>query len=518
MVSRKFVVFAMLFAVGLLLFLNSDSDCSSAESDSGDTAYVYSGSCGDDATFVFNRDSGALTISGSGGITETPWADYKESVKSIVIGDSITSLIHSAFSGCSSLVSLKLSAGLTSIDYYAFYRCSALTELTIPESVTSLGNYAFGGCSKLSSLTIPISLDLVTSKYYSAFDGVTSLRSVVFTPGTGIGVDYDYSITIDNRYWYTPWYFSKSVLTKVTMQEGITSVGACSFESCSSLTELTLPDSLTSIGHGAFYQCSSLTELSIPDSVTSIGSSAFSGCSSLISLKLGAGLTSIDDGVFSGCSALTELTIPESVTSLGIYAFRGCSKLSSLTIPISLNTVYTNDNTSPTSYYSKFAGVTSLKSVTFSQGTGIGVSLTTDTYLYTPWYLSKSVLSEVTMQEGITSVGSYMFCGCSSLTELRFPDSLIAISSSAFQDCSSLTELAIPDSVTDLGNYAFRGCSKLSSLTIPISLNTVQYNNDHYYPRYYPKFSGVTTLQSIIFTPGVGTGVDYTTSSYLNTP
>ena len=64
-------------------------------------------------------------------------------------------------------------------------------------------------------------------------------------------------------------------VTKITIPEGVTSIGDWAFYECSSLTEITIPDSVTSIGDSAFDGCTSLTEITIPDSVTSIGDRVF---------------------------------------------------------------------------------------------------------------------------------------------------------------------------------------------------------------------------------------------------
>ena len=44
------------------------------------------------------------------------------------------------------LTAVTLPDSLTSIGHYAFYGCSALTAVSLPDSLTSIGDYAFSGC------------------------------------------------------------------------------------------------------------------------------------------------------------------------------------------------------------------------------------------------------------------------------------------------------------------------------------------------------------------------------------
>ena len=64
-------------------------------------------------------------------------------------------------------------------------------------------------------------------------------------------------------------------VTKITIPEGVTSIGDWAFEECTKLKEVTIPNSVTHIWDNAFYECISLTEITIPDSVTYIGDRAF---------------------------------------------------------------------------------------------------------------------------------------------------------------------------------------------------------------------------------------------------
>ena len=140
-----------------------------------------SGTCGDNLQWKLT-DEGVLTITGTGKMKDwkynySPWYAYK-SVKQVIIGDGVTTIGSSAFSGCSSLTSLTIPNSVTDIGSSAFSGCSSLTSVTIGNSVTTIGSGAFFSCSSLTSVTIGNS---VTEIGYYAFSGCSSLTSVTIT-------------------------------------------------------------------------------------------------------------------------------------------------------------------------------------------------------------------------------------------------------------------------------------------------------------------------------------------------
>lgn len=69
-----------------------------------------------------------------------------ESLTSINIPDSVTSIGNEAFSWCESLTDINIPHSVTSIGNSAFYECRSLTSINIPNSVTSIGESAFYKC------------------------------------------------------------------------------------------------------------------------------------------------------------------------------------------------------------------------------------------------------------------------------------------------------------------------------------------------------------------------------------
>ena len=94
------------------------------------------------------------------------------SLTSITIPDSVTTIGNSAFRGCTGLTSITIPDSVITIGNSAFEGCTGLTSITIPDSVTSIGYYAFEDCTGLTSITIP---DSVTSIGGAAFEGCTNL-------------------------------------------------------------------------------------------------------------------------------------------------------------------------------------------------------------------------------------------------------------------------------------------------------------------------------------------------------
>ena len=121
--------------------------------------------------------------------------------------------------------------------------------------------------------------------------------------------------------------FVYSDFTRVTIGEGVTSIGDYAFSSCNNLVSITIPESVTSIGGSAFLGCSNLASVTIPESsmLTLIGKDAFNDCSSLTHMNIPVGVTSIGNWAFRGCSNLISLTIPASVTEIGKRAFSNCA-------------------------------------------------------------------------------------------------------------------------------------------------------------------------------------------------
>ena len=75
-------------------------------------------------------------------------------LKSVIIGNDVTSINEELFSGCDSLATIKIGNNVKSIYEDAFSFCDSLTSITIPKNVEYIDSYAFYNCSSLKYLYI----------------------------------------------------------------------------------------------------------------------------------------------------------------------------------------------------------------------------------------------------------------------------------------------------------------------------------------------------------------------------
>ena len=250
------------------------------------SAYTYSGICGDNVTWTYDRTTETLTISGTG-----PMGNCEEIFSGGYFGDRISNIV--------------LNEGITTIGYRAFaYTC--VLSITIPDSVTTIGDGAFSGCSYLTNVTIGKG---VTTIGDFAFESCESLTSI--------------TVDCDNQYYSSDEYgvlFNKDKTILLQYPIGNT------------MTNYTIPNSVTSIVEGAFAGCECLTSITIGEGVKIISNGLFNGCDNLTCISISYGVRTIGANAFQNCRSLTSITIPDSVNLIDSEAFRNCEKLENITI------------------------------------------------------------------------------------------------------------------------------------------------------------------------------------------
>lgn len=286
----------------------------------------------------------------------------------------------------------------------------------IPSGVDKIGQKEFQGIKQLKSVSIP---DTVTVIQSYAFAG-TSLTTITIP---------DSVKQISGKC-----FEGCSSLTKVILPKGLKEIGEYTFSGCSSLREIVIPDCVNIIGRGAFYRCASLTKVVLPKSLVTLGvlgdryfeQGPFEECKSLSSIELPEGVRTIGDKAFSKCR-LGSVIFPDSLESIGMDAFYDCP-LNKVDIPANV------------------------KSVNGFHCTDI---------------------KEVTLPEGLATIGDHCFSGCNKLTNVTVPESVTSIGEYAFSGCTSLKTLSLPKTLTDLGDRALSGCEVLERIDVPEGVTSI---------------------------------------------
>ena len=460
-----------------------------------------SGTCGDNLTWIFEPDTGTLTISGTGAMNsfETSpygvWYRICSQVTEIEIGDGLTHINDNAFCNFIMLNSVTIPGSVTSIGKNAFYDCMNLKSvyitdieawcaidfseptsnpllnsgelyldrapaenIVIPNGVTNIGRYAFFACANLTSIEIPGSIvDIGKDAFYNC----KKLESVYITD-IAAWFDIVFSTPKSN-----PLYYANDLYLNGDI-----------------VSDLVIPKHVTNIKYGVFNGCKSLTSVTIPGSVSNIGASAFSGCTGLTSVVMLDGVESIGASAFSGCSGMASVTVPKTLVSVDRMAFYNCTGLRA--VHISDIAAWCNIS---------FSAMDAWSNPLFHAGN---------------LYLNGTLVQDLVIPDGVTRIGEFAFQDGTCLTSITIPKSLQSIEAEAFAGCTCLKsvyitdiaawceiefggyranplyyagdmyldgvlvkELVLPNSIIGIGSYAFSGCTSLTSVRMSNRITSI---------------------------------------------
>lgn len=272
----------------------------------------------------------------------------------------------------------------------------------------------------------------------------------------------------DGQRWNEGAFSRCTEISSINFPQSLTKIGKYAFQDCSKLASLDLSrcTNLSRINDLAFSKCKDLTDLSLPKSLNTIGFGAFQYCSKLINITVDSdnqtykskeNIIYTKDGktlVLAG-GGLNSVNLPNDLTTIGAAAFRGCESLTNIILPQSLKMIQGNafENSGLTSIHLP-ANLTTMSENVFSDCKNLA-SLTVasgntkfkaeDNILYTidgKNLLSSAVAGlapDLTISEGVTTIGYRAFSSCTNLTSIKFPSSLSKIRWGAFFRCTNLT-------------------------------------------------------------------------------
>lgn len=171
---------------------------------------------------------------------------YNNSLKTVVIPETVVKIDTSAFAYCENLASVTIPEGVEEIMDFVFYECPSLTSVTIPDSITLICAASFCNCASLQEINVS-----ENNQNYQVVNGLLlNKKGTVLQccPGS---------------------------FTEVTIPEGVTKLDDRAFFGCKNLTTVVIPEGVTSIGDWEFFDCKALTSVTIPASVTKIYNNAF---------------------------------------------------------------------------------------------------------------------------------------------------------------------------------------------------------------------------------------------------
>ena len=257
---------------------------------------------------------------------------------------------------------------------------------------------------------------------------------------TGTGVMPDYTSKDDQ-----PWKAFRAEIEKITVADGVKTVGKRAFYECSKLTSITLPASVTELGYQAFSKCTALKNIALPSGIKTIRSQAFVNCTALTTFDVDAGnmhFTSADGVLYDKAKTKliyypagkmeTTFNVPAGVHDIGSYSFSNCTTLQSITLPTGAKTIGSR----------AFEGCTALQSI----------------------HLPNS----------ISTIGGYAFSSCKALSSITFSANITKIGSHAFADCTGLKEVTAQWTVPLAVEENIFKKVALSSLTLKVPAGKVQ--------------------------------------------
>lgn len=465
------------------------------------------------------------------------------------VPDKVTTINTYTFANCTSLYWVDCGLGVQSIEPFAFAGCPTARYIAINGSATEVKGNAFQGDKNATLLIVGKQQMTDFTDYTGINDAATgSVDTKVFricylkdieqgrllkryaanNTTAAIGSTGSYANTSD-LYAYSfdsnndgkadylhvagasamettwadktqvPWNEIRETLTKVCVEDDVTSVGPYAFEDCTALTFARIGKEAATFSTHAFYNCSSLKEFlcnvrSFSTGSLTADSNVFvnAGASDGFSVVFEDDATRIPGYLFYNCKNLTNLTLGKGISSINSFAFAGCTGMKTLyikstkidstdpkiftdagkdsggfTVELAANVTKLPDNL----FYSTDGNpyVTSVFADAGSKLESIGSSAFFDCNR-----LESAYFANCTM---LTYIHNAAFKGCTRLVSADFSNciKLQKINSEAFANCMNLADFTISndEAITNIGDKAFYNTLAIRTMTIPESVREI---------------------------------------------
>ena len=452
----------------------------------------------DGFTYRYITDSKvAMLIKGK---PETSTVVIPSSIAIEGVNYSLISIEGEAFFNNNFIKALTISEGIQTIGERAFQYCFGLETLDLPSSLTEIGEDAFGNCTNLSSVTVRMKNPFAihenvfgTNKYNDDNSKtVTKPTANLYVPKGTIdkyqAVDgwKEFSkfgegelkeATIDG---FTYRYITDSKVAMLIKGEpetatvvipssiaiegvnyAVISIEGNAFLNNNIIKALTISEGIQTIGNRAFQYCYNLETINLPSSLTEIGENAFGNCSNIASVTVRmTNPFAINDNVFGSTNNKT-ITKPTAT----LYVPKG--------------TIDKYRATDGWKEFSKFwegeLKETTIDGFTYQYITDSKVAMLIKGEPETSTVVIPSSIDIEGVNYALISIEGKAFWNMNIIKELTISEGIQTIGDKAFQYCFGLETVDLPSSLTEIGENAFGNCSNIASVTVrmtnPFAIN-----------------------------------------------
>ena len=310
--------------------------------------------------------------------------------------------------------------------HHLFLNDTEITDLIIPDGVTSISTRAFYGCSGLTSVTIP---NGVTNIGGSAFEGCTGIKNVYSE------IQNPFAIP-DNAF--------EGIYTEATLTVPVGTKSA--YQSTAGWNKF--QNIVENVKVGSVFEYNGINyKVGENNTVAVTRTKDITGIvmipDQVVYNDVIYTVTSIEESAFDKNHAdntITAVVIPSTIKSIGLEAFVDLFGLTGVYISdleAWCNISFGGSEANPLKYAHHL-------------------------------FLNNSEVTDLTIPDGVTSIGNLAFYGCSGLTSVTIPNSVTNIGGRAFQDCTGIkTVISYIDTPFAIPDDAFGGIYTEATLIVP---------------------------------------------------
>ena len=402
--------------------------------------------------------------------------------------ESLSVLHQNAFKDSAGITKVTIPEGIEVLGASVFQGCTSLTEIAFPDSLREIHANAFTYCGSNTSevfyFDLPDHLTYIKQEgsMQDAFYNCNAVRRV--TPDSATACLLSDDLPAAEGWWSNRWFtFERQedfrYLYAMDQINGTATRRLHLIKYAGSDTEVAVPQQesgrtiLSAIHANVFKNCTGITKVTIPEGVESLGASAFQGCASLADITFPATLREIGSNAFTDCgkniTGVFYFDLPDDLTYIQqsgstLDAFYNCNAVrrvtpGSATARLLSEALHTSEGWWADRWFT-FRGHEDFRYLYFAgedggDADGCGLRL----IKYTGQSNSVTVPVQASNVPPLTSVHTGVFSNNTTLTELVLPDTITLIKAAAFRGCTHLSDIHIPASLRKLEENVFTDCA-----------------------------------------------------------